>query len=290
MTRALLALLPPSETKRDSSPDGGSAAFPGGSGSDAGASPSPGASSRPLAESVGHPLQAAARAEAIAELARLAADPAAHAAALKLSAAQAERELARNASLETQARMPAIERYTGVLYDHLDPGSLDERSRAWLARSVRIQSALLGIVGAEDGIPAYRCSSSTRLGRRSMTARWAGSGAAALAEHEGPILDLRSKTYAALAPLPDRDDAIVAEVATRMPDGELKALNHFNKRGKGELVRTLAQAPDAVRDALDAARGAESLAAALRLVGAEAEAAGERELLLIVDDPRGGAR
>lgn len=287
MTRVLLALLPPSETKRDSSPDGGSAAFPGGAGSDAGASAD--SSPRPLAESVGHPLQAAARAEAIADLARLAADPEAHAAALKLSAAQAERELARNASLETQARMPAIERYTGVLYDHLDPGSLDERAREWLSRSVRIQSALLGLVGADDAIPTYRCSSSTRLGRRSMTARWAASGAAVLAEHKGPILDLRSKAYAALAPLPDRDDAIVAEVVTRMPDGELKALNHFNKRGKGELVRALAQAPDAVRDALDAARGAESLAAALRLVGAEAEAAGERELLLVVDDPRGAS-
>ena len=236
MTWALLALLPPSETKRASSADGGSAAFPGRCGADAGSSVSGGASSPPLAEVVGHPLQAAARAEAIAELARLAADPAAHAAALKLSAAQAERELARNASLETQARMPAIERYTGVLYDALDAASLDPSARRWLGAHVLIHSAPFGPVGALDEIPVYRLAAGTSLpGIPPLRRHWAAATSAALADADF-VLDLRSAAYVALGPVP----ATTASAYVRVVTDAGRALNHFNKRAKGELVRALA--------------------------------------------------
>ena len=39
----------------------------------------------------------------------------------------------------------------------------------------------------------------------SLKKRWAAAGAAALAERDDLMLDLRSEGYAALAPLPDRD-------------------------------------------------------------------------------------
>lgn len=268
MTSAFIALLPPSETKRD----GGSAAF----------------SETPLLDGLAAwPGQEAVRAEMLRLLGELAADEAAHARALKLSAKQAAVELERNRALESAPRLPAIERYTGVLYDALDAAGLDARARRRAGERFAIQSALFGLIGADDPIPAYRCSASTRLGGRAMAARWARPGAAALAGHEGPILDLRSKAYSALAPLPDRDDAVVAEVVTRMPGGELRALNHFNKRGKGELARAIAEAGDDAIAELDAARDAAELAAALRRLGADASASGEREILLVVDDPRG---
>lgn len=270
MTRHLIALLPPSETKKD----GGSAAFSGAL----------------LAGLRAWTGQDAPRAEALRLLVELARDPGAHAGALKLSPAQAERELARNASLASAPRMPALERYTGVLYDALDAAGLDAEARRRAGERLAIQSALFGLLGADDPIPAYRCSASTRLGSRSMGARWARAGAAALASWEGPILDLRSKAYAALAPLPDRDDAVVAEVVTRMPDGELKALSHFNKRAKGELARAIALAPVPALAALDGARDAHELGSALGALGVEAQAAGERELLIVADDPRTGAR
>ena len=53
--------------------------------------------------------------------------------------------------------MPALERYTGVLYDALDAGSFDDSEWAVAADAVAVQSALLGLVGAADaraGVPA----------------------------------------------------------------------------------------------------------------------------------------
>jgi cytoplasmic iron level regulating protein YaaA (DUF328/UPF0246 family) len=49
----------------------------------------------------------------------------------------------------------------------------------------------------------------------------------------GPILDLRSKSYAALNPIPEREHYTV-EV---LDEDSGKALNHFNKKAKGAFVR-----------------------------------------------------
>ena len=54
------------------------------------------------------------------------------------------------------------------------------------------------------------------------------------------MLDLRSEGYADLAPLPARDNVFYVRVVTRGADGAVRALNHFNKKGKGEFLRTLA--------------------------------------------------
>ena len=80
-----------------------------------------------------------------------------------------------------------------------------------------------------------------------------------LASTDGLLLDLRSEAYANLGPLPDRPDAVFVRVVSEDASGRRRALNHFNKMGKGEFVRRLIQAgidhPDV--DALLAwARGA----------------------------------
>ena len=72
--------------------------------------------------------------------------------------------------------------------------------------------------------------------------RWAAAITETLAKHEGPILDLRSKGYVGLGPLPaGRGDCVWGDVVEQLPDGSFRSLNHFNKRAKGELVRLLAQ-------------------------------------------------
>ena len=72
----------------------------------------------------------------VGELIDLAADPETCRRALGISAAQ-DAEIGRNAALRTSATMPAIHRYTGVLYDALDFGSLRaaeaDRARSRLA-------------------------------------------------------------------------------------------------------------------------------------------------------------
>lgn len=261
MTNSLIALLPPSETKRD----GGST----------------------VSASLFGPVQDEAREEAVTELLALAQDTERHQGVLKLSAKLAERERARNSTLCDAPRMPALERYTGVLYDALGVSSLEVPAREWALERCLIQSALWGLVRGSDPIPAYRCSASTRLGDTSMKQRWQKVCAAALAEHNGPILDLRSRGYAELGPLPDRDNAMVLEFVTRLPNGELKQLNHFNKQGKGEFLRMLACTATTLRDPIDTVENVNDLCSVLGELGVEIEATSEGEAMVIVDDPRG---
>ena len=174
---------------------------------------------------LGYPGLAVARSRALAALDRLVA------AGQDVSTPAQARAAADNAAVRTAPTMPAIERYTGVLYDALDAASLDAGARAWVDRHVVIQSALLGFVRAGDGIPAYKVSATTRLPGERMRDLWSAAGDAI----DGFALDLRSKAYAALAPVAG---ALPVEIVS--PEGA--ALNHWNKAGKGALVRALAVA------------------------------------------------
>lgn len=64
-----------------------------------------------------------------------------------------------NTELFDSPTMPAIERFTGVLYDALDAATLPPAARARLA----IGDALFGITRASDMIPHYRLSGGTKL-------------------------------------------------------------------------------------------------------------------------------
>ena len=61
-----------------------------------------------------------------------------------------------NQQLFTIPTTPALYRYTGVLYDALEPASLPPAALEHLA----VGSALFGVVRAEDLIPHYRLSGS----------------------------------------------------------------------------------------------------------------------------------
>lgn len=210
-------LLPPSETKRS----GGGGIF-----SDA---------------SLAHtPELGAARATIRDALLQLCADPDAAAAALKLGA-KSRAEILHNLALGTSGAMPAIERYTGVLYDALDVPELEPPARQWVDANVSVQSALFGLIAAGDAIPAYRLSASTRLPGLERPAKrlWRDAHAAIDWAQLGWVLDLRSKDYAELAPVPAGLGATL-DVVQAGPDGSVRALNHFNKAAKGDLVRRLA--------------------------------------------------
>jgi cytoplasmic iron level regulating protein YaaA (DUF328/UPF0246 family) len=56
---------------------------------------------------------------------------------------------------------------------------------------------------------------------------------------DGPIIDLRSKAYAELAPIPDGVEHYWVEV---LDSSSGKALNHFNKKGKGQMINAVLSA------------------------------------------------
>lgn len=246
----MLILLPPSETKRD-----------GGDGApmDFGA----------LSFSPLNPI----RARLLDALGTLDDEDAVR--ALKLGPRQMG-ELARNRSLRTQPTLPALDRYTGVLYDALDAGSLSAAARAFAGEHVAVQSALFGLTGAMDGIPAYRLSAGSRLpGVGPLKRVWAKACTGALGEAPGLIVDLRSKAYAELGPLP-AGRGVYVNVVQRGSDGVSRALNHFNKRAKGLFARALCEAGATVADATDP-RELEQVAAAAGL-GWRVTGPGEAEL------------
>lgn len=147
-----------------------------------------------------------------------------------------------NLALATSGAMPAIERYTGVLYDALDALTLESGARAWVDAHVSVQSALFGLIGADNRIPAYRVSAGTSLPRLGggLKKVWREAHARLNWKRFGFVLDLRSKDYQQCAPLPP-GVGVELFVATEGSDGQTQALNHFNKAAKGHLVRTLAQ-------------------------------------------------
>lgn len=214
----MLILLPPSETKRE----GGSDRFE-------------------PASLFAHTALAETRAQVRAALEALCApeaDQELAAKALKLGVKNRS-ELQRNLVLADSGAMPALDRYTGVLFDALDASSLDAAARSWAGSHVRVQSALFGQVRALDLIPAYRVSASSKLPQlgRPLKRVWAAAHEAIVPETF--TLDLRSKDYAALAPLRP-GEGYTLNVAQRGADGQVRALNHFNKAAKGDLVRRLA--------------------------------------------------
>lgn len=221
----MLILLPPSETKRaggEGAPwDASRLAFP---------------ALTPIRESV------------IDALVRLSDDPDAAAKVLKLGPKQ-RGEIEVNRALRTSPTMPAIDRYTGVLFDALDAASLDASARRWLGAHVLIHSAPFGPVGALDPIPSYRLGAGVRLpGLTSQRSLWADPVSAALdSSAAGFVLDLRSEAYVALGAAPVGRSAYV-RVLTRGPDGQTRALNHFNKSAKGRLTRALAEGGGVLSD------------------------------------------
>lgn len=215
----MLILLPPSETKR--------------TGGDGTLQPT---------ELRGHEHLHDARGRVWAALEQLSAgDEEAAAKALKLGVKN-RGELQHNLRLGDSGVLPAIERYTGVLYDALDVATLSGPERGWIGDHVLVQSALLGLVGAGDRIPAYRLSAGSRLPSLGAPLKrvWSEAHAALDWSQAGLVLDLRSKDYGALAPLPSGVGYFL-HVAQRGDDGEVRALNHFNKAAKGDLVRRLAR-------------------------------------------------
>ena len=72
-------------------------------------------------------------------------------------------EVDRNADLWLSPTRPAIERYTGVLYDALGLGDLTPGQRRRANRWLVVVSALFGAVHPTDRIPPYRLSMAVNL-------------------------------------------------------------------------------------------------------------------------------
>ena len=214
----MLVLLPPSEGKA-----------PGGRGA-------------PLdLAGLSHPALTAVRARLVAALQDAAgADPAALQAALDCPPGEVDK----NVVLTTSGTLPALRRYTGVLYAALSYATLSPAGRRRATGSLRVASALFGLLSPTDRVPAYRLSGGTSLAGLgplaelgSLAATWRPVLEPELAAHPGVVVDLRSGPYAHLARVPD---AVQVRVL-RESGGRRTVVSHDNKHTKGLLARALCE-------------------------------------------------
>ena len=248
----MLVLLPPSETKH-----------PGGDGG-------------PLdLAALSAPELTPVRTELVEALVKLADDVPAARAALGLSPQQDD-EIERNAALWTSPTLPALLRYTGVLYDALDVASLTRAQRARAGSRLAVGSALFGLVRGTDRIPAYRLSAGSALpGLPGLRSIWRPALSPVLAEIADLVVDLRSGSYAALAPVPD---AVTLQVLSERPDGTRAVVSHFNKAHKGRVARLLAASTAEPTDVVGLRR-------LLRRAGLHVEHDGGTALTLVIAAP-----
>lgn len=182
-------------------------------------------------------------------------------------------EVERNRVLRRSPVLPAIERYTGVLFDAVDVPTLSPVERGFARDHVLIHSALFGLLRAEDHIPAYRLSHDSRLPELSLGRIWRGALGLELGELAGLVLDLRSEAYVAMGAAPQ--GSWFLRLVSEDDRGVRRALNHFNKKGKGVFTRAVLSAGinfETVEDVLKWAAGA----------GFRLSASGN-ELTLVVD-------
>jgi len=253
----VLVVLPPSETK------------------------APGGRGRPLdLDALSFPSLNPTRKMLVDEVVALAADLPASRAALDISERQDD-EIARNAVLWTAPTAPALRRYTGVLYDALEPASLTTAAR----RRLFVCSALFGLVGGTDPIPAYRLSGGSALpgrvgdaaqrsstGPTSLRTLWRPELMPLLANLDDLVVDLRSGPYAALGPA---RGAVTLDVHSEAEDGSRTVVSHANKSHKGRAARLLVSSRRRPRDG-------GGVLALLRDAGLRVEQAGENALVLVV--------
>lgn len=138
--------------------------------------------------------------------------------------------------IDGQARsLAASERFTGVVWEHLEPATLDDGQR----RRILVPSALLGLVTARDPVPDHRLKFDVSLpGLGRLDRHWRPYLADALAARtvrSTTIVDLLPNEHRGAlgrAPLAERRSRVVRATFTG-------ATGHGAKAVKGRLARHL---------------------------------------------------
>jgi cytoplasmic iron level regulating protein YaaA (DUF328/UPF0246 family) len=171
--------------------------------------------------------------------------------ALKLGPKQLG-EIEVNLDLANPKCLPALDRYTGTLYDVLKAGGVTSAMRARASKAVFIQSSLFGLISAGDQIPNYRFSAGSKLPGLNLKRLWQEAHEPVWPKlSKEVVIDMRSNSYAELAPVPENLSCYTLDVVLEDKKGKRMRLNHFNKQAKGQFLRSalmITPAPKTVAD------------------------------------------
>ncbi len=138
-----------------------------------------------------------------------------------------------NTNILTSPTMAAIERYSGVVYKAIDHTSLDQASRKVFDQSVRIVSAVFGLVKPQDMIPDYKL----KIDKLGADKYWKSLNAKTLKDVF--VIDLLPKAHQKAV---EYDNGVVVEFF-HLRDGRKISAGHQGKHIKGRFIRWLVQQP-----------------------------------------------
>lgn len=152
-----------------------------------------------------------------------------------------------NCSLRDGPVLPAIDRYTGVLYDHLDATSLGAAAQRRLRTRTLVVSGLWGLVRPDDPLPAYKLKMDAALPPLGRLGTWWRPRLSPVLDEvtAGAVVwDLLPAAHARVWAEPDRAPALrvtVAFAAEQRRAGAIArtAITHWSKALKGALARHL---------------------------------------------------
>lgn len=161
---------------------------------------------------------------------------------LKLGAKSAT-EAALNLQLRTGRCAPAVELYTGVLFEALGAANFTPEQLQRLNTMTLIASGLFGFVRPGDAIPNHRLAIGVSLPPLGPLARWWRPHLeAALGDLYGEaIFDARSGGYQAAAPVPAA--TVIQLAVVREENGSRKVITHMAKKWRGMAAAHLVKDP-----------------------------------------------
>ncbi|NBY12381.1 MAG: peroxide stress protein YaaA [Actinobacteria bacterium] len=147
-----------------------------------------------------------------------------------------------NRSLVGAPTLPAWQRYTGVVWDHLDIATLTAPQRTRALNNIVIVSGLLGLVRAADPVPDYRLKMGARLTPFGNLARW-------WMPHISLALDAFAGSLVVVDLLPQEHRGALDRSLSESPTWMRVSLNersgaaggHDAKAAKGRLARHILQ-------------------------------------------------
>ena len=128
--------------------------------------------------------------------------------------------------------MPAIERYTGVVYNHIDWNTLNPKAKNYMKKHIIIFSGLFGLLSPDTMIPDYKL----KMNVLSLKSLW-GPIISDYLKDEDIIFDLLPQVHRK-AYKPNKN-TVQIDFLVRTK-GKTSAAGHFGKAVKGQFIRFLA--------------------------------------------------
>ena len=129
--------------------------------------------------------------------------------------------------------VPAIQRYTGVVYNHIDWATLSKSAQKYMNNHVIIFSGLFGLLTPDTLIPDYKL----KMNVLSLKRLWSPIISKSLSNEE-LVFDLLPQVHRK-AYTPNKNTIQIDFLVKNK--GKTSAAGHFGKSVKGEFIRFLAQ-------------------------------------------------